>query len=119
MCQHLYCEYTFIYFIYSYKLIVARVDINRKTRLVFWDLGGQSSLHSLWNKYYEEAHGVIYVIDSADKERLSQSQKSFGMDKQFNFLVEYCNRFNFGFGFILLIGFLCYLTIYYDQIQML
>ncbi|XP_019072600.1 uncharacterized protein LOC104877785, partial [Vitis vinifera] len=35
------------------------------TKLVFWDLGGQSGLHSIWEKYYEEAHAVVYVIDAS------------------------------------------------------
>lgn len=34
-------------------------------KLVFWDLGGQMGLRTIWEKYYEEAHAVIYVIDAA------------------------------------------------------
>ncbi|KAM6339771.1 ADP-ribosylation factor-related protein 1 isoform 3-T3 [Alca torda] len=48
-----------------------------KTRLMFWDLGGQEELQSLWDKYYAESHGVIYVIDSTDEERLSESKRAF------------------------------------------
>lgn len=29
-------------------------------------------------QYYAESHGVIYVIDSTDEERLSQSKDAFG-----------------------------------------
>ncbi|KAF0035476.1 hypothetical protein F2P81_013234 [Scophthalmus maximus] len=46
-------------------------------RLMFWDLGGQDELQSLWDKYYAESHGVIYVIDSTDEERLSESKEAF------------------------------------------
>ncbi|CAO2594974.1 ADP-ribosylation factor-related protein 1 [Lemmus lemmus] len=49
-----------------------------KVRLMFWDLGGQEELQSLWDKYYAECHGVIYVIDSTDEERLSESKEAFG-----------------------------------------
>lgn len=45
---------------------------------MFWDLGGQEELQSLWDKYYAECHGVIYVIDSTDEERLSESKEAFG-----------------------------------------
>lgn len=38
-------------------------------------------------QYYAESHGVIYVIDSTDEERLSESKEAFGqsvyLHKQF------------------------------------
>ncbi|XP_027810026.1 ADP-ribosylation factor-related protein 1 isoform X2 [Marmota flaviventris] len=57
-------------------LNIGTVDVG-KTRLMFWDLGGQEELQSLWDKYYAECHGVIYVIDSTDEERLSESKQAF------------------------------------------
>ncbi|XP_073744471.1 ADP-ribosylation factor-related protein 1 isoform X2 [Callorhinus ursinus] len=128
--------------------VVGTVDVG-KARLMFWDLGGQEELQSLWDKfclrrtlpqalgsgtmvvctpraercpdrspacgapccwpawslalplplgglcdlaaiwpprlpstlardlYYAECHGVIYVIDSTDEERLSESKRAF------------------------------------------
>uniref|UniRef100_A0A2K6GCQ6 ARF related protein 1 n=1 Tax=Propithecus coquereli TaxID=379532 RepID=A0A2K6GCQ6_PROCO len=53
-------------------LNIGTVDVG-KARLMFWDLGGQEELQSLWDKYYAECHGVIYVIDSTDEERLVES----------------------------------------------
>ncbi|TPP57890.1 ADP-ribosylation factor protein 1, partial [Fasciola gigantica] len=47
-------------------------------KLKFWDLGGQEELQSLWDKYYSESHGIIYVIDSADVDRFDESIKAFG-----------------------------------------
>ncbi|KAJ0068282.1 hypothetical protein NL108_004679, partial [Boleophthalmus pectinirostris] len=55
---------------------VGTIDVG-KARLMFWDLGGQEELQSLWDKYYAESHGVIYVIDSTDEERLSESKEAF------------------------------------------
>lgn len=75
---------------------VARIDM-RSARLVFWDLGGQEDLQSLWDKvppplslslswpqwmmsllqYYSECQGVIYVIDSCDPENLAISAQTF------------------------------------------
>lgn len=46
-------------------------------RLIFWDLGGQKELRTLWDKYFSECHGVIYVIDSADKNRITETRESF------------------------------------------
>uniref|UniRef100_A0A3Q3EG32 ADP-ribosylation factor-related protein 1 n=1 Tax=Labrus bergylta TaxID=56723 RepID=A0A3Q3EG32_9LABR len=57
-------------------LTVGTIDVG-KARLMFWDLGGQDELQSLWDKYYAESHGVIYVIDSTDEERLSESKEAF------------------------------------------
>ena len=62
--------------------------------MVFWDLGGQRDLHSIWDKYYSEAHGVIYVIDSSDEERLRESLEAFGAaSSEFpNAMVASCPR---------------------------
>ena len=34
-------------------------------------MSGQGRYRSLWEHYYPETHGVIFVIDSADKLRMS------------------------------------------------
>lgn len=59
-------------------LNIGQIDIYG-VRLNFWDLGGQSELQSLWDKYYQESHGVIYVIDSNDRSRMDESKAVFGM----------------------------------------
>lgn len=45
--------------------------------LNFWDLGGQKELQLLWDKYFLEAHGIIWVVDSSDKTRLNESIIAF------------------------------------------
>ncbi|XP_017494061.1 PREDICTED: ADP-ribosylation factor-related protein 1-like, partial [Rhagoletis zephyria] len=45
--------------------------------LNFWDLGGQSELQCLWDKYYAESHAIIYVVDSSDTERIQESKAAF------------------------------------------
>ncbi|CAB4066899.1 ARFRP1 [Lepeophtheirus salmonis] len=57
-------------------LNIGRIEVN-SVRLNFWDLGGQSELQSLWDKYYAECHAIIYTIDSNDRERISESKVSF------------------------------------------
>ena len=44
-------------------LNIGRVRADR-ANLIFWDLGGARSLRSLWEKYYNEAHGLLYVAMS-------------------------------------------------------
>lgn len=58
-------------------LNIGTIDV-QGVRLNFWDLGGQQELQSLWDKYYQESHGVIYVIDSNDRDRMDESKLIFG-----------------------------------------
>ena len=37
--------------------------------LTLWDVGGQA--RKLWKHYYDKVDGLIFVIDSTDKERFS------------------------------------------------
>jgi ADP-ribosylation factor related protein 1 len=53
-------------------LNLGKLDVNR-VRFIFWDLGGQQSLRVLWDKYFSEAHAVIYVLDSTDTTRMDES----------------------------------------------
>lgn len=37
-----------------------------------WDVGGQDKIRPLWRHYYQNTQGVIFVVDSADKDRLEK-----------------------------------------------
>ena len=37
-----------------------------ESEYTFWDLGGQKVLRKIWNKYFEDATCLIYVIDGTD-----------------------------------------------------
>ncbi|KAF3792645.1 ADP-ribosylation factor-related protein 1 [Nymphaea thermarum] len=56
-------------------LNIGRMEVEN-TKLVFWDLGGQSGLRTIWEKYYEEAHAIIYVIDAACQQRFEDSKSA-------------------------------------------
>ncbi|XP_039142588.1 ADP-ribosylation factor-related protein 1 [Dioscorea cayenensis subsp. rotundata] len=47
-----------------------------QSKLVFWDLGGQIGLRTIWEKYYEEAHAIIYVIDAASLSSFESSKSA-------------------------------------------
>jgi ADP-ribosylation factor-like protein 1 len=36
-----------------------------------WDLGGQTSIRPYWRCYYPNTDAIIYVVDSADIDRLN------------------------------------------------
>ena len=38
-------------------------------RFTIWDVGGQDKIRILWKHYYQNSDGIIFVIDSNDKER--------------------------------------------------
>ncbi|KAL5973620.1 hypothetical protein ACLOJK_030273 [Asimina triloba] len=56
-------------------LNIGRIE-GPKTKLVFWDLGGQIGLRTIWEKYYEEAHAIIFVIDAACPSRFEDSKSA-------------------------------------------
>ncbi|KAL4572795.1 hypothetical protein LXL04_019580 [Taraxacum kok-saghyz] len=54
---------------------IGRIETSN-SKLVFWDLGGQSGLRSIWEKYYEEAHAVIFVVDASCPSRFEESKSA-------------------------------------------
>ena len=40
-----------------------------------WDLGGQTSIRPYWRCYYSNTDAVIYVVDSADRDRVGISKQ--------------------------------------------
>lgn len=40
-----------------------------------WDVGGQDKIRPLWRHYYEDAQGVIFVVDSNDAQRLGEAKQ--------------------------------------------
>ena len=54
-------------------LNIGRMQVNR-AKLILWDLGGQATLRGIWEKYYAEAHGLIYVVDASDPDRFEESR---------------------------------------------
>lgn len=57
-------------------LNVGKIETNGVI-LNFWDLGGQKELQLLWDKYFLEAHAVIWIVDSSDRDRLRESVEAF------------------------------------------
>eukprot|EP01084_Bolivina_argentea_P183966 317382_1 len=35
-----------------------------------WDVGGQDKIRPLWKHYYQNTQGIIFVVDSNDRERI-------------------------------------------------
>ncbi|KAH3858968.1 ADP-ribosylation factor 3-like [Dreissena polymorpha] len=39
-----------------------------------WDVGGQEKIRQLWGHYFQHSDGLIYVVDSNDRERMQEAQ---------------------------------------------
>ncbi|XP_053058933.1 ADP-ribosylation factor-like protein 2 isoform X1 [Acinonyx jubatus] len=48
---------------------------HRGFKLNIWDVGGQKSLRSYWRNYFESTDGLIWVVDSADRQRMKDCQR--------------------------------------------
>ncbi|CAJ1452541.1 unnamed protein product [Effrenium voratum] len=40
-----------------------------------WDVGGQDKIRPLWRHYYQGTNGLIYVVDSNDRDRIEDSRE--------------------------------------------
>ncbi|KAH3744912.1 ADP-ribosylation factor 1 [Pelomyxa schiedti] len=38
-----------------------------------WDVGGQDKIRPLWRHYFQNTQGLIFVVDSNDRERISEA----------------------------------------------
>ncbi|KAI0318875.1 P-loop containing nucleoside triphosphate hydrolase protein [Amylostereum chailletii] len=47
------------------------------TILQFWDLGGQRGIRSIWPRYYDDCHAVVFVVDADDRDRLGEGWDVF------------------------------------------
>ena len=49
------------------------IDIN------CWDVGGGDKIYLLWRHYYKNTHGLIFVVDSNDRERIEENREKLHM----------------------------------------
>jgi Arf/Sar family protein len=40
-----------------------------------WDVGGQGKIRPLWRHYFQNTQGLIFVVDSNDRERIAEAEK--------------------------------------------
>eukprot|EP01036_Dinobryon_divergens_P023315 gene23315-31645_t len=43
------------------------------TQVVIWDLGGQIKMRNMWEKYYDDANAIVFVVDASDMSRLEEA----------------------------------------------
>ena len=42
----------------------------KNLKFTMWDVGGQDKLRPLWRHYFQGSDGIVFVVDSNDRERL-------------------------------------------------
>nr|KAF6337786.1 ADP ribosylation factor 5 [Pipistrellus kuhlii] len=47
-----------------------------------WDVGGQDKIRPLWRHYFQNTQGLIFVVDSNDRERVQESADELQKMKQ-------------------------------------
>lgn len=50
---------------------VETVKPTKRISFTVWDVGGQELLRPLWRHYFQGCDGLIYIVDSSDKDRIA------------------------------------------------
>ncbi|EKX42739.1 hypothetical protein GUITHDRAFT_175454 [Guillardia theta CCMP2712] len=53
-------------------LNIGRITL-KSANVMIWDLGGQEALRGIWDKYYSDAHGLVWVVDASDPSRFEEA----------------------------------------------
>lgn len=51
------------------KITISGVDA------IFWDLGGHKNFRVVWQNYFSETDGIVFVVDSSDSRRLEEAKE--------------------------------------------
>lgn len=46
----------------------------KNVQFTVWDVGGQDKIRPLWRHYFQNTQGLIYVVDSNDRDRIAESR---------------------------------------------
>merc|ERR1719469_1759288 len=47
----------------------------RNLSFTVWDVGGQDRIRRLWRHYYQGTNGLMFVVDSSDRERIADARE--------------------------------------------
>jgi ADP-ribosylation factor 6 len=65
----------------SLTLILSAVGFNVETvtyknvKFNVWDVGGQDKIRPLWRHYYTGTQGLVFVVDSSDRDRIDEARQ--------------------------------------------
>src|SRR5580704_15603125 len=47
----------------------------KNLKFTMWDVGGQDKIRPLWRHYFQNTQGLIFVVDSNDRERVGEASE--------------------------------------------
>ncbi|KAM9454072.1 ADP-ribosylation factor-like protein 11 [Clarias gariepinus] len=53
---------------------VVTLQLNKKSVLTIWDVGGQGSLRPNWRYYLEGCKALVFVVDASDRTRIDEAK---------------------------------------------
>merc|ERR1711879_1012175 len=56
-----------------YKLKLGETVEYKNISFTVWDVGGQDKIRPLWRHYFQNTQGIIFVVDSNDRDRVDES----------------------------------------------
>lgn len=58
---------------FNVEMIDARQK-RRKIAVTVWDVGGQKKMRAHWKNFYQDTAGILFVVDSSDRQRLQEAK---------------------------------------------
>ncbi|CAN9498277.1 unnamed protein product [Ophioblennius macclurei] len=55
---------------------VGTLELDKKSSLTVWDVGGQKSMRPNWKYYMDDCKALVFVVDSTDRARIQEAQKA-------------------------------------------
>lgn len=59
---------------FNCEKIKGKTGKTKGINFTIWDVGGQDRTRPLWRSYMRSSEGIIFVVDSVDKERLEEAK---------------------------------------------
>lgn len=59
---------------FNVEMLEARKN-RKNVAVTIWDVGGQTKMREHWQDFYQNTAAVVFVLDSADRERLDEARR--------------------------------------------
>eukprot|EP00605_Chrysophyceae_sp_TOSAG23-4_P000703 GSChrysophyteH1.ASY1.ANO1.787.1 assembled CDS len=60
--------------------------VGEELQIRFYDIGGGPKIREIWPQYFHDVHGVIFVVDSSDTDRMAEAKTVFDSSLSHDFV---------------------------------
>lgn len=53
---------------------IVYLELDKKTVLTVWDVGGQKSMRSYWKHYLDGCNALVFVVDASEHSRMNEAK---------------------------------------------